>query len=73
MQETQYLRRLSGQLPTVGYANDLLLKEAGIPNCILADAKLSKLVGISLRNRQIVDLKPLAGLEKLSVLKLNEN
>jgi internalin A len=72
-QETQYLRRLSGRLPTVGYANDILLKEAGTPNCVLADAKLSKLAGISLSNRQIVDLQPLADLTSLNILYLDSN
>jgi len=49
---------------------DVLLKKAGTKDCKLADRQLKTLTILSLSMNQISDVKPLAGLTKLTTLML---
>jgi Leucine-rich repeat (LRR) protein len=71
--ENLYLRILDIRLPTVGYANDILLEKAGTKDCQKADRQLKTLTNLDLKGSQISDVKPLAGLTKLNTFSLSGN
>jgi internalin A len=52
---------------------DLLLQKAGTKNCPGADSKLRSLTELDLDRNQILDIKPLASLSKLTNLWLYSN
>jgi internalin A len=55
------------------YTINVLLKEAGSNNCQQADTKLRSKIEISLFNKNIVDIQPLAGFSNLTSLDLSGN
>ena len=52
---------------------DVLLEVAGTQDCKKAESKLKSLTSLSLRNKQISNLLPLADLTNLNTLDLNKN